>query len=398
MNKNKIIAIVAILLVVTNMATAVLTGLGIKLITGLSVNSSGVSFSEVQKYNKVKSILKGEYIENVDDNKLMEGSIRGLAEAVEDPYTQYMDKKEYESLEIHTKGSYAGIGVVVGIDPKDNLIMVSEVIENSPAEKFGILSGDKIVKVNNQEYTGDDFEKAVTAIKGQENTKVKITVLRPEVNQPLDFDVIRQEIEIKTVKIKELSNEIGYLRILQFGENTPEEFATALQELQEKGIKKLVIDLRDNPGGLLDAVVDISGQILGKKLIVYTVDKQGERKNYTSKGKGNTIPITILINDRSASASEIFAGAMKDYNRAQLIGIKTYGKGVVQSVISLGDGSALKLTTSKYYMPKGVSIHKIGVVPDILVELSEKNINTAISKLTLEQDTQLQKAIEVLSK
>lgn len=396
MNKSKIIAIVAVLLVVTNISTAVFTGLGVKFITGLSINSRGASFSEVQKYNKVKSLLKGEFIGNVDDNNLMEGAIRGLAESVNDPYTQYLDKKDYESLEINTTGSYAGIGVVVGINPKDNLIMVSEVIENSPAEKAKILAGDKIVKVNDQEYTGDDFEKAVTAIKGQAGTNVKITVLRPGVNQPLDFNVTRQEIEIKTVKSKVLSNEIGYIRILQFGENTPDEFYTALKDLQSKGIKKLVIDLRDNPGGLLDSVVNVGGQILGKKLIVYTVNKQGERKNYISQGKGTDIPIAVLVNERSASASEIFAGAMKDYKRARLIGTKTYGKGVVQSVIPLGDGSALKLTTSKYYTPNGISINKIGISPDIPVELQNKD--TAISALTLEQDIQLQKAIEVLGK
>lgn len=396
MNKKKIIVIVVILLVVTNISTAVITGLSVKLIIGLSMNSRGVSFSEVQKYNRVKSLLKGEFIGNTDDNTLMEGSIRGLAEALDDPYTQYMDKKEYDSLEIHTKGSYAGIGVVVGIDPKDNLIMVSEVIENSPAEKSKILAGDKIVKVNDQEFTGDDFEKAVSAIKGQEGTNVKVTVIRKGVNQPLDFNVTRQEIEIKTVKGKELSNGVGYIRILQFGENTSNEFDAVFKDLQSKGVKELVIDLRDNPGGLLDSVVDVGGQILGKRLIVYTVNKQGEKKNYYSQGKGVDMPIVVLVNERSASASEIFAGAMKDYKRAKLVGTKTYGKGVVQSVIPLGDGSALKLTTSKYYTPNGISINKIGIIPDVSIELSDKD--TAISKLTLEQDTQLQKAIEVLGK
>lgn len=396
MNKKKIIVIVVILLVVTNISTAVITGLSVKLIIGLSMNSRGVSFSEVQKYNRVKSLLKGEFIGNTDDNTLMEGSIRGLAEALDDPYTQYMDKKEYDSLEIHTKGSYAGIGVVVGIDPKDNLIMVSEVIENSPAEKSKILAGDKIVKVNDQEFTGDDFEKAVSAIKGQEGTNVKVTVIRKGVNQPLDFNVTRQEIEIKTVKGKELSNGVGYIRILQFGENTSNEFDVVFKDLQSKGVKELVIDLRDNPGGLLDSVVDVGGQILGKRLIVYTVNKQGEKKNYYSQGKGVDMPIVVLVNERSASASEIFAGAIKDYKRAKLVGTKTYGKGVVQSVIPLGDGSALKLTTSKYYTPNGISINKIGIIPDVSIELSDKD--TAISKLTLEQDTQLQKAIEVLGK
>lgn len=396
MEKKKIIVIVAILLVITNISTAVLTGLGVKLISGLSINSSGVSLSEVQKYNKVKRLLKGEFIENVDDNKLMEGSVRGLAESVDDPYTQYMDKKEYESLEIHTKGSYAGIGVVVGIDPNDNLIMVSEVIENSPAEKSEIFAGDKIVKVDDKEFTGDDFEKAVTAIKGNEGTKVKITIIRKGVNQPLDFDVTRQKVEIKTVKGKEFSTGIGYIRILQFAENTSEEFDAAFSDLQGKGMNSLVIDLRDNPGGLLDSVVDLGGQILGKKLITYTVNKQGERKNYYSQGTGTDIPIVVLVNERSASASEIFAGVMKDYKRAKLVGVKTYGKGVVQSVIALGDGSALKLTTSKYYTPNGISIHKIGISPDVEVELPDKN--TAISKLALEEDIQLQKAIEVLGK
>jgi len=230
-------------------------------------------------------------------------------------------------------------------------------------------------------------------IKGEKGTKVKITVWREETKQTLDFEVIRDEIEIITVKTKELSNDIGYIRIIQFADNTSQEFKNALVDLKSKGMKKLVIDLRDNPGGLLDQVVEVCGQLLPKGLVVYTIDRDGNRKDSFSQGKGIDMPYIVLINERSASASEILAGAVKDYSTGKLIGTKTYGKGVVQSVFKLKDGSGLKVTTSKYYTPKGISINKIGVQPDILVEL---NSDKSISKLTQEEDVQIKKAIEVL--
>lgn len=399
MNKKKIIILVCAILVITNILTAVLVGLGfnyVGLIPGMFINTKGLSFEEIYKYNNVKKLIQTRYIENVDNNILMEGSIKGLAESVNDPYTIYMDKKEFESLQIHTKASYAGIGIVVGIDPKDNLIMVSEVIENSPAEKAKILAGDKIIKVEDTEVTGDNFEKAVDMIRGEKGTQVKVTVFREGESLPIEINVIRQEIELKTVKYKELPGNIGYIRIIQFAENTTDEFKNAMSDLKSKGITKLVIDVRDNPGGLLDQVVDLTGQLLPKGLVVYTVDKKNKREDFVSDGKGTTLPFVVLINERSASASEILAGAVKDSGKASLIGAKTFGKGVVQSVFELGDGSGIKLTTSKYYTPKGISINKIGVKPDIEIQL--ENNNKAISKLTYDEDKQLQKAIEVLNK
>ena len=396
MEKRKVIAIIIAVVLVTNVITLYFSGLGVKAIDSVYnslVNTDGVSLSNIEKYNYVKDLLKSEYVDNVDDNLLMEGAIRGLAESINDPYTEYMDKNEFEKLETYTKANYPGIGVVVGVNPKDKLIIISEVFDNSPAQKSKLSVGDEIIKVNDIEVTGDELDKAVSMIKGEKGTKVKITVWREETKQTLDFEVIRDEIEIITVKTKELSNDIGYIRIIQFADNTSQEFKNALVDLKSKGMKKLVIDLRDNPGGLLDQVVEVCGQLLPKGLVVYTIDRDGNRKDSFSQGKGIDMPYIVLINERSASASEILAGAVKDYSTGKLIGTKTYGKGVVQSVFKLKDGSGLKVTTSKYYTPKGISINKIGVQPDILVEL---NSDKSISKLTQEEDVQIKKAIEVL--
>lgn len=400
MDRKKVIIITSVAVIITNIFTVLLTGFGSEIVGLMSssfVNAEGVSFQNIEKYNKVKDLLKTRYVDNVDDNKLMEGAIRGLADSLDDPYTVYMDKKEFESLEAYTKANYAGIGVVVGIDPKDNLIMISEVFEGSPAQKAQIIAGDKIIKVNDKEVTGDNFESAVNMIRGEKGSKVNLTVIRVIDSSPqeLTISVPRDEIEITTVKTNQLLNDIGYIRILQFAEKTSVEFKNAVSELKNKGAKKLVIDVRDNPGGLLDQVVSICGQLLPRGLVVYTVDKNGKREDFYSQGGDLDIPFVVLINERSASASEILAGAVKDYKKAQLIGTKTYGKGVVQSVFELNDGSGIKVTTSKYYTPSGATINKVGVQPDVVVDLNDKH--KAISSLTIDQDNQLKKAIEVLN-
>lgn len=399
MNKKKVIIITTIIVVVTNLFTLILSGVASKAMdffSGAFVNVQGVPFSEIVKYNRIKDMIKEKYVENISDTDLMEGSIKGLAEATNDPYTTYMNKEEFASLEAYTKANYGGIGVVVGIDPADNLIVISEVIENSPALKAQIHAGDKIIKVNGTDVSGDDFEKAVSLIKGERGTTVKITVLRPEANKELDFDVVRDVIEIKTVKSNVLPNGEGYIRILQFSENTSGEFSSAINDLKSKGINKFVLDLRDNPGGLLEQVVEVCGQLMPKNLVVYTIDKQGKREDYNSNGNGTDMKFVVLVNERSASASEILAGAVKDYKRAQIVGTTTFGKGIVQSVFGLDDGSGIKITTSKYFTPNGVSIHKVGVKPDVEVEQNVKD--KVISKLTYEEDNQLQRAIEELNK
>ena len=240
-----------------------------------------------------------------------------MTQAVEDPYTEYLNKEEYENMKIYTGANYAGIGVVISVDSSDNLLLISEVFKDSPAQKAQMHAGDKIIKVDNIVVDGDSFDKAVQMIRGLKGTKVNITVYRQEINETIDLIVTRDEIEIETVNGKMLENGIGYIRILQFGENTSKEFMNMTKFLENNGMKKLIIDLRDNPGGLLDQVVDTSGQILPNKLIVYTVDKEKNRVDYYSKDnlKGIDCPIAVLINERSASASEIFSGVIKDYNK-----------------------------------------------------------------------------------
>lgn len=398
MSKKNAIIITIVAVLLTNLLTITVIGFGVSMVmSGNQINVEGIPLEEIKTFNKVKNLIEEYYVEPLDYKKMIVGSMKGFASAIGDPYTEYFDKDEFEQLKVFTNANYAGIGIVLSVDPKDNLLMITEVFEDSPSEKSKLISGDKIIQVNDVYVDGDNFDKAVQMIKGPKGTSVNITILRNGEPDPIKFVVNRDEIDIKTVKSKLLQDKVGYIRIIQFGEKTPTEFAKAVETLKIEGMEKLVIDVRDNPGGLLDEVVDISGQIIGNKLVVYTVDKNNKREDYFPKNNsaGIELPMVLLINERSASASEILSGVIKDYKKGLLIGEKTFGKGVVQSVFPLSDGSGVKITTSKYYTPNGISIHKIGVQPDIKVEIEDKN--QVLSNLPFEDDAQLKKALEVLN-
>lgn len=351
---------------------------------------------DLTKLEKVKALLESNYLKGIEEGKLLDGAISGMTNSLNDPYTVYLNQKDYEDLKTETRGTYAGIGIVVAADKTDNTIMVVSPIEGTPGEKAGILPGDKISKVNGIGVKGSELDKAVSMMKGAKGTQVVLTIIRKDVSNPILKTIIRDNIILKTVKDEVLTNNIGYIRISMFDEKTANDFMKSYDKLMQKKVKGLIIDVRDNPGGLLQQVVDIADRLIPKGTIVYTEDKNKVKKYWTSDAQQAEVPIVLLVNGGSASASEILGGALKDTKKATLIGTKTFGKGVVQEVMDLKDGTALKITISEYFTPKGISINGKGIQPDIVIKLPDKY--KASLQVNKTDDTQLQKAIRVLSK
>ncbi|MGE5474039.1 MAG: S41 family peptidase [Ignavibacteriales bacterium] len=356
--------------------------------------SPKVTTFDTEKINKVKKYLDKYFLWGTSDQKLTEGAIDGMTDILSDPYTAYLNEKEYEDLTTETRGSYAGIGIVVTADEKDDSVIVVSPIEDTPGEKAGILPGDKIIKVDGKEVKGSELDKAVAMMKGVEGTKVTLTIQRKGIKDPFIREITRANIVLKTIKYKTLNNNIGYIRISMFDEKTSEDFIKAYDSLAKAKVKGLIIDVRDNPGGLLDEVVDIADRLVPKGIIVYTLDKNKSKRTWESDSMQAEMPMVLLVNGSSASASEILAGALKDHKKAVLVGTKTFGKGVVQDVIDLKDGTALKVTISEYFTPKGTSIQGKGIVPDTVVELPQ-NYKSSL-QVDEKQDTQLIKALEIL--
>lgn len=355
-----------------------------------------VNMDEVEeKVGQIEDIVNEYYLDEIDNdavkNQIYKGMIQGLGDSYADYYTQEELKKVQES----NSGVYTGIGVALSQDADTGMITIVTCYEDTPAEEAGILAGDVIYKVGDVEVTGEDLTKVVAMIKQEEGKTVKLTVAREGESDYLEFDVELSDVEIPTVSHEMLEDQVGYIAISAFDTVTEQQFLEAKEDLEEQGMEKLVIDLRNNLGGVLDTVCNILNQMLPEGLIVYTEDKNGERTEYRSDGKNPfTLPLVVLVNGYSASASEIFAGAIKDYGIGTLVGTTTYGKGIVQRLFPLPDGTAVKMTIAKYYTPKGNDIHKVGIEPDVEVELDEAlRQRSAISK---EEDNQLEKALEVL--
>lgn len=353
-----------------------------------------------EKYSKQENIMelaKREFLYEADEEKMLEGALEGTLRALGDPYTQFMNKEEFSALMQDTEGSYEGIGVYI-TESDDNRIMVVSPIEDTPADKAGLKTGDKIIKINGTEYTASQIKQAVNVMKGMPGTSVTLTVQRENADGSKDIsDLIinRETIRIKTIKSSMLDDDIGYIRITTFDMQTAKDFEEAYADLKSKGMKGLVVDLRYNPGGIIDATVDISDMFMGDGIITYTKTKAGDIKHFKSDAKAENIPMVLLINDGSASASEIMAGAMKDTGRATLVGTKTFGKGIVQSVQQFGNqGEGVKMTVSEYFTPNGINIHGIGIEPDIEIELPEDAQGYGYE--FYDTDNQLKKAVEVL--
>lgn len=383
-------------IIVTNLITAsVLIFVPIKTIGGkVLVNGEDYQFfKQYEKMKPINDIIKDNYYEKIDDSKMVEGAIKGMVNGLDDPYTVFMNKKEFDELKTSTQGSFTGVGIYIG--DKDGKIVVVAPIEDSPAEKAGIKSGDIITKVNDQEVSAKESDKAVAMMKGKAGTKVKITIYREGVGEK-DIEVTREKIVFKTVKSEMLSDNIAYIRITTFDENTSKAFISALDDMKSKGMKGLILDLRDNPGGLLDECKVVADKLLGKGTIVYTLDKDGNKEVLESDEDKINVPLVILTNGGTASASEIVSGAVRDHKAGTLIGTTTFGKGLVQTVIPLIDGTGIKVTTARYYTPSGECIQKKGIKPDIEIPLPENLKDKPISELNRAEDVQLKKAIEVI--
>lgn len=367
-----------------------------KIVNGNESDSGELDLNTFQqKINEIDSLVNKHYYETYDQNAMWESAIRGYLSGLGDPYAAYYSQEQLIEFMEDANGSYEGIGVVVSFSENGEDIVVVGPFKGSPGEKAGILPGDIIMKVNDLDITGYTLEEVVKEIKGPKGTDVVVTVYRESEGKTLDLTITRDEIHEQTVAYEMLPGDIGYMIITGFQEVTYGQFVEAIQELDKQNQKGLIIDLRNNPGGLVETVKLISDELLPEGLIVYTEDKNGKRTEYKSDAEHQfTKPLVILVNGYSASASEILAGAVKDHKIGTIVGTTTYGKGLVQSTYQLDDGSAVKLTVARYFTPLGNYINEVGIEPDIVVELPGQYKNYLT--VPQEYDTQLQKAIEVI--
>lgn len=358
---------------------------------GLQHINEGIISSDTEtKLSYLKKLIDETYLHDIKEKDLNEGIYKGYVEGLGDQYSAYYDKKETKELSESLDGSFSGIGAVMTQDASSGVITITRVYDDSPAKKAGIKAGDVLYRVEEKTVTGKDLDKVVSWIKGKKGTKVNLTLLRGTNSDKIKVTATRDVINVETVKYKVLENQIGYISISEFDSVTGAQFAKALKQLQKKNIEGLVVDLRNNPGGSLSTVCDILDSILPKGLIVYTKDKNGKKEEYTSDEKHRlNLPMSVLVNGQSASASEIFAGAVQDYGKAEIIGTQTYGKGVVQNLFDLKDGTCVKLTTSEYFTPKGRNIDGKGITPDVKIEYK---YNAKDPKA----DNQLDKAVSVV--
>lgn len=345
-----------------------------------------VYYSEsIAKIKIVEGMLDEKYYGEYDKDKALDYAVKGFVSALGDPYTEYYTASEYTEFYSRLSGEFCGIGVTVMNETERNVILVTDVFKNSPASNAGIQEGDIITKVDGVPYTGEQLNEATDNMKGEENTPVVVTVLKKDTETEKELKIIRKKIISETVESEIMDGNIGYIYISQFGTNTASEFVEQLADLTDKGIEGLIVDVRNNGGGSTTVLEAIAGSVLPKGAVIYYAsDKYGNKEYFRSEMDGVDVPLVVLANENSASASEIFVGAVKDNKRGIIVGTKTFGKGVVQEIIPLYDGSALKVTIQRYYTPNGHFIHGKGIEPDYSVELAE------------DRDTQLEKALEIL--
>lgn len=369
---------------------AICVGFGINAIKTETGSKTTISSEVSGKLDFLKDVIDLKYLEKTDEKTLEENIYKGLLQGLNDPYSVYYTKDEYDALKEETSGSYCGIGALVSQNADTGVITAINVFKGSPAEKAGMKNGDIIFKVEDKEVTGEDLNNVVAKMKGEKDTKVKINVYRTSEKEYIDLEVTRDKVDVPTVEHKMLdkSKGIGYIQITQFEEVTYDQFKEALDDLKKRGMKSVIFDLRNNPGGLYDTVCEMLDDLLPEGTLVYTKDKDGNKQEKKSDANFLDMPMVVLQNENSASASEIFAGAIQDFRAGKIVGTQSFGKGIVQSIIPLSDGSAVKLTVEKYYTPKGVNIHGKGITPDVKVEISKDG----------KKDNQLQKAIEVIEK
>lgn len=332
-------------------------------------DSAGIGSDVENKLNALDAVLDNFYFGDVDKEKAKDAIYKSYLASYGDVYTVYYTPEEYKSIMESTSGKFCGIGAVCQKSEEGGILVVDP-YEDAPAYKAGVRKGDRIVKVDGNDVSSMDLSPAVALIKGDEGSTVELEIVRN--GQTMTFKVIRAVVDIKTVEYEMLEDNIGYIQVSQFDDVTTKQFKTALTALREDGMKGLVIDIRSNPGGVLDVVVDMVDEIISTGTVVYTEDKEGNQRRYNADNTGEfDLPLAVLVNGDSASASEIFAGAIQDYDKGEIIGTKTFGKGIVQTIQPLSDGSAIKYTISKYFTGKGQDVHGNGITPDQIVELPD---------------------------
>lgn len=343
----------------------------------------------LEPFLEIFSLVRTQYVEPVKTDSLVEGAIEGMLKSLGDPHTRYMNAVNFHNMQEDTKGYFGGLGIVVGI--KDDQLTVVSPIEKTPADRAGIKAGDQIKAIDKKSTKDMPLEQAVTLMRGHEGTPVTLEIYRPTNKEDKSFTITRDKIVVPSISAKLLENNIGYIRMSGFTETTGKDLRDALHKLDAEGAKALILDLRNNPGGLLKAAVDVGEQILKKGPIVHIKERSGQTHSIYSTGKSPYAnwPLVVLVNEGSASASEIVSGAVQDTKRGLLVGEKTFGKGSVQTVYPLQDGSGVALTTAKYFTPSGRSIHKIGIEPDMKVKMEEVDKN-------VEKDNQLEKALDLI--
>ena len=350
-----------------------------------------------QKASTIEKYIDAYYLDDINKDKMENSIYKGIVNGLGDDYAEYYTAEEYAEIMEKTSGTFYGIGAYVTQNTDTGAITIVKPMKNSPAEKAGLKAGDIIYAINDERVSGKDLSAVLAQIKGEEGSKVKLTIVRSRENDYLTFSVKRAKIQEDTVSYTMLNDKIGYIQITGFEEVTPNQFSTAVNALEKEKMEALILDLRDNGGGLLKSAVSMLDRVMSKGMVVYTKDKQGvSEKFYAEDVKHVSVPMAVLVNGNSASASEVFSGALQDKKKAKLIGTKTFGKGIVQTIFDLQDGSSLKMTTSKYYTPSGRNIHGTGLEPDIKVELDKSTVGQKDKNGKLKPDNQMQKAIDYL--
>ena len=354
-----------------------------------------ISMSRDAKVDMIQSYLDQYYVEDFDEEQVEDMLCAGMLAGVGDKYTYYLPKENLQQYLENTNGNFDGVGIEV-YTTQNGEVVISSVMAGQPAETAGLQAGDVIIGVDGEDMQGKLLSDVAAKIRGEEGTEVTIQVLRRSTGKTLEFTMERATVEVESVSSRMMEDKIGYISISGFKENTYSQFKEALTALQKDGMKGLILDLRDNPGGLVRSVYEIGDELLPEGTMVYTLDKKQNRNDLKCDDKYLELPLVVLVNENSASASEIFAGAVKDTGRGTLVGNQTFGKGLVQRLFTLPDGSGLNVTVQKYYTPNGTSIHGVGIEPDEKVELPEAYRSTPLTEIPAEQDTQLQKGLQVM--
>ncbi|KAF0181793.1 MAG: carboxyl-terminal processing protease [Nitrospirae bacterium] len=386
-SRKKLIVIPAILLII--FGGIVMGRWGIQAVGAQS------SYDDLRLFTEVMTMIKKNYVDEVKTKDLITGAIKGMLLSL-DPHSGYMTPEQFKEFQADTKGEFGGLGIQIAT--KDAVLTVIAPIEDTPAYRAGLKAGDKILKIGNESTKDMGIHDAVTRMRGPKGKAVTLTIFRDGWKEPKEFTIVRDIIKIRSVKSKMIRDDIGYIKLTQFQETTASDMSKALAELQKAGMKSLVLDMRNNPGGLLNAAVEVTEQFLPKKkLVVYIKGRTGEKIEYFTEDEFKTyeqIPIVVLVNQGSASASEIVAGALKDWKRAVVVGVQTFGKGSVQSLVPMSDGSGLRLTTAKYYTPSGTSIQSTGISPDIVVKLEAPKDSKDVKELPVMREIDLDRHLK----